>query len=90
MARTYYEDIHLGPKNPAIHIRQPFTNFLNKNGYIMYVMKVVVDMCDFFIWIDSKQKYNIYLESYWRTHNFLLPKLFSNSLNQWIRELKFI
>jgi hypothetical protein len=43
---------------------------------------VVVDMCDFFIWIDSKQKYNIYLESYWRTHNFLLPKLFSNSLNQ--------
>ena len=65
MARTYYEDIHLGPKNPAIHILPK-----QKNGYIMYVMKVVVDMCDFFIWIDSKQNYNIYLESYWRTQFF--------------------
>jgi hypothetical protein len=42
---------------------QQFTFFLNKkNGYIMYVMKVVVDMCDFFIWIDSKKIQHIFRE----------------------------
>jgi hypothetical protein len=39
--------------------------------------------------IDTKQKYNLYLDNYWRTHIFLLPKLFNNFLNLWFRELKF-
>jgi hypothetical protein len=35
----------------------------------------------FFMWIDTKQNYNLYLENYWRIYIFLLPKLFSNLLN---------
>jgi hypothetical protein len=35
-------------------------------------MKVIDDICDFyfFMWIDTKQNYNLYLENYWRTHIF--------------------
>jgi hypothetical protein len=46
-------------------------------------MKVIDDIFDFifFMWIDTKQNYNLYLENYWRTYIFLLPKLFSNFLN---------
>jgi hypothetical protein len=53
-------------------------------------MKVIDDICDFIFYVDRyKTNYNLYLENYWKTHIFLLLKLFSNFLNLWFRELKF-
>jgi hypothetical protein len=45
-------------------------------------MKVIGDIYDIFFYVDRyKTNYNLYLDNYWRTHNFLLRKLFSNFLN---------
>jgi hypothetical protein len=41
----------------------------------------IVFVTYFFMWINTKQNYNIYLENYRRTHIFLLYKPFSNFLN---------
>jgi hypothetical protein len=52
-------------------------------------MKVIGDICDLFFYMDKhKTKLQLYLENYWRSHIFLLPKLFSN-LNLCFKELKF-
>jgi hypothetical protein len=39
------------------------------------MLTALYSFCDlFFMWIDTKQNYNLYLENYWRTHIFFTTK----------------